>query len=308
MRHLAIVLVLASAALLPTSRAFAQNKERAAQVLEMFESGKKAYNLGDFDQAIVLWKKGYELKDDPIFLYNIAQAYRQKGDSQKAIFYYKGFLREDPQSDKRASVEARILELQRLLDAQQNATDAPPKGVGHPRVDDPKKTDPKRDPKGDPKLDPKVATLDKKPPPKDKPIDSPEKIPPDEPRDDLTRSGGGGGLKTAGIITGGVGAGLVILGIVFSLNASSTARELEDHVRSGMPWSQELTDKESSGRTQGTMAVLSIGIGAAAIIAGGTLFYLGLRKDAKAVEQQAKLQIIPVVGPVTTGVLVRLAF
>src|SRR5262249_10894361 len=74
------------------------DKERSTAARRAFEDGKKAYNIGDFDRAIELWKQAYEYRDDPIFLYNIAQAYRQKGDAQKAIFFYRAYTRESPRA------------------------------------------------------------------------------------------------------------------------------------------------------------------------------------------------------------------
>src|SRR5262245_43807537 len=70
------------------------SKENTEKARELFEQGKTSYNLGDFDKAIEQWKAGYELKADPIFLFNVAQAYRQKGDLPKAVFFYKTYLRE----------------------------------------------------------------------------------------------------------------------------------------------------------------------------------------------------------------------
>src|SRR4051794_40354315 len=66
----------------------------STQAKEKYEAGKRAYRLGDFDEAIVQWKAGYNIKDDPVFLFNIAQAYREKSDFTKAIFFYESYLKE----------------------------------------------------------------------------------------------------------------------------------------------------------------------------------------------------------------------
>src|SRR5687767_8310951 len=87
-------------------------RDRSAQANARYAEGKLAYDAGDFDRAIELWRKGYELKDDPVFLYNIAQAYRQKGDYPRAIFYYKAYVREEPRARTRTEVEARVGELE----------------------------------------------------------------------------------------------------------------------------------------------------------------------------------------------------
>ena len=57
--------------------AHAEDAEKARQ---LFTQGSKYYDVGQFDKAIEAWQAGYDQKPDPSFLYNIAQAYRQKED------------------------------------------------------------------------------------------------------------------------------------------------------------------------------------------------------------------------------------
>src|SRR4051812_36799474 len=92
------------------AQAQAQDAEKARQ---LFQQGSKYYDLGQFDKAIEAWQQGYDQKPDPGFLYNIAQAYRQKQDAPKAIFFYKGYLRNSPKAHNRAEVEQKIAALQK---------------------------------------------------------------------------------------------------------------------------------------------------------------------------------------------------
>jgi hypothetical protein len=57
-----------------------------------FDAGERAYNLGDFNKAVELFKKAYEEWPEPAFLFNVAQTYRQSGDCKQALFFYKRFL------------------------------------------------------------------------------------------------------------------------------------------------------------------------------------------------------------------------
>src|SRR5689334_23312553 len=82
--QIAIIAVFATLAIGATP-ARAQDAEKARQ---LFQQGSKYYDLGQFDKAIEAWQQGYDQKPDPGFLYNIAQAYRQKQDATKAIFFY----------------------------------------------------------------------------------------------------------------------------------------------------------------------------------------------------------------------------
>jgi Tetratricopeptide repeat len=96
---------------------------------ELFQQGTTYFDVGQFDKAIESWQEGYKAKPDPGFLYNIAQAYRLSGDAQKAIFFYKGFLRYSPKAPNRADVEQKIATLQKQLgDPDKGKTTPPPPG------------------------------------------------------------------------------------------------------------------------------------------------------------------------------------
>jgi tetratricopeptide (TPR) repeat protein len=101
-------------AMIGAAPARAQDAEKARQ---LFQQGSKYYDVGQFDKAIEAWQQGYDQKSDPSFLYNIAQAYRQKQDAAKAIFFYKGYLRNSPKAHNRAEVDQKIAVLQKQLDA-----------------------------------------------------------------------------------------------------------------------------------------------------------------------------------------------
>ena len=103
----------------------AEDAERARQ---FFQQGSKLYDVGQFDKAIEAWQHGYEEKPDPSFLFNIAQAFRQKEDPAKALFFYKSYLRNAPKAQNRTDVEQRIAALQKQLDSGGKAT--APAGVG----------------------------------------------------------------------------------------------------------------------------------------------------------------------------------
>src|SRR6266700_4267973 len=132
MRILAVVLVLGFSVFgvwAPIgSVAHADDAQRAK---ELFEEGTRYFDLGQFDKAIDAWQAGYREKSDPRFLYNIAQAYRLAGDTNKAIFFYKGYLRNAPKASNRPEVEQKIQALQKQAAEEPNktgghATSAPP--------------------------------------------------------------------------------------------------------------------------------------------------------------------------------------
>jgi hypothetical protein len=105
-------------ALVPAVARADQSTERAKA---LFQEGTTLFNVGEFDKAIEAWQQGYKEKPDPGFLYNIGQAYRLKGDSQKAIFFYRGYLRNSPKAANKADVEAKITQLQKAQEAKTGA-------------------------------------------------------------------------------------------------------------------------------------------------------------------------------------------
>ena len=87
-----------------------------------YSAGESAYNLGQFDKAIELFKQAYEQWPEPAFLFNVAQAYRQTGDCKQALFFYKRFLslkendtKRPMKSELKTEVEGRVAELEECV-------------------------------------------------------------------------------------------------------------------------------------------------------------------------------------------------
>ncbi len=110
---------------------------------EWFNVGDNHYNLGNFEKAIEAFRKAFELeKDDalkPIYLYNIAQAYRQSGDCENAVFFYKRFLSLKASDAKKPlsqstkdDIQKRIAEQEKLCTEKNNTRDKPPEGTMRP--------------------------------------------------------------------------------------------------------------------------------------------------------------------------------
>ena len=95
---------------------------------EHYRKGIKAYDLGDFEKAIREFQEAYELREDPAYLYNLAQSYRRNGNLPKAISLYQSYLRKSPEAENKDEVEKRIVELQKAI--------APPDKVQPPAGDD----------------------------------------------------------------------------------------------------------------------------------------------------------------------------
>jgi len=98
-----------------------------------YQKGMKAYTLGHFPEAIEEFEKAYELRSEPIFLYNIAQSHRQNNSPQRAIFFYRRYLEADPEAKNRPEIEKRIKEMEAQLNAKpENAAAQAPTPVAPP--------------------------------------------------------------------------------------------------------------------------------------------------------------------------------
>jgi len=104
-------------------------KERARQ---HFQKGQTEYDLGNFEGAVAEWEKAYRLFSSPALLFNLGQAHRQLGNTERALFFYRGYLRNDPEALNRAEVERWIAELEAAQEPE--PASAPPPEPAEPAV------------------------------------------------------------------------------------------------------------------------------------------------------------------------------
>src|SRR5262245_20805216 len=112
-------LALAAAFALGSSAAAHAGEEETAAARALYEKGLKHYNLAEYPEAIALFREAYHSSDAPEFLFNIAQAYRLRGDHcTQALQFYRSYLRVAPESSKRKSVEAAMIDMERCAAAE----------------------------------------------------------------------------------------------------------------------------------------------------------------------------------------------
>jgi tetratricopeptide (TPR) repeat protein len=66
------------------------------------------YNLGQYLEAARDYEAAYLETLDANLLFNVAQAYRLAGETDKAITAYRSYLRSNPPSDQRALAESKL--------------------------------------------------------------------------------------------------------------------------------------------------------------------------------------------------------
>jgi tetratricopeptide (TPR) repeat protein len=76
------------------------------EALRHLERGDAHFRIQEFQQAIDEYRDGARLEAAPRFLYNIAQAYRQLGDYEKALWYFDQWIKTGkPPEEMRKAVE-----------------------------------------------------------------------------------------------------------------------------------------------------------------------------------------------------------
>jgi hypothetical protein len=276
------------------------------QARQHYEIGTQQYDLGHWDDAIREFEKAYELRPDPSFLYNLAQAYRRKGDYRRALDLYKNYLVKVPKTPQRAEIEERINSLQKQID--EAVTAKPAASALEPTVS--------AAPPGSPAIAP-IQTEESatSPPPVSpapeaatatSPISPPAQRPGQAPAAAAatksapagvvakrTETGSPGrGLRIAGIICGSVGVASIVLGALSGLQAQSLSHKVST--------ADQFNPKDDSA---GVAAQKAEGFfyvaGALVTVVGAGLYFYGVRAWR---ESRSRVSLNPVVGPGTAGV------
>jgi tetratricopeptide (TPR) repeat protein len=215
------------------------------QARKAYEDGIVQYNLAAYDQAIDLFKRAYLLSKKAALLFNIAQAYRLKKDCENANHFYKSFIREQP---KTAETEVNIRDAEELLGEMQRCLEAQGRPTATPEAP----------------RDPQLGASKGAEVPRD------EVVPP------------GRTLKLTGLAVGAAGAVVGSVGVYFLLQSILIAGDRDDECfdSDGCPLDR-LESFDDRGRRANALAY-GLGLpGAAAILAGGYLYYLGYKKDSE---------------------------
>ena len=115
----------ALSALAPAATPTSASTGNDAEIDEHLAQGHRLYQLGRYQEAIAEYRRAYELRADPPFLFQIAESYRQLGATEQALFYYDRYLAGAADGPDRDAAEERVSEIERLR-ARPAVTAAPP--------------------------------------------------------------------------------------------------------------------------------------------------------------------------------------
>jgi len=104
---MAAVLVAVSLAPAPR-RALASGVSAERETEQHAALGRRHAEHGRYHDAISEYRKAYELKADPEFLFAIAGCYRRLGNSERALFFYQRYVTTGPAGPNRALAEQEV--------------------------------------------------------------------------------------------------------------------------------------------------------------------------------------------------------
>ncbi|MBI4509483.1 MAG: hypothetical protein HY698_07585 [Deltaproteobacteria bacterium] len=250
---LAVVAVLACSSLVAWGAPDAKKRQEEARAL--YQEGDKFFKLAEYDKAIQAFKKSFLLSNAPLLLFNIAQAYRLKGDCAQAIRFYQNYLNEDPNPTNKKDVEVAMGQCAAPTAKGPDtdaAANAPVESVGQ-RAQETIDIGSREGPEIG------AAPVVQEPKPAAEVRDLP-----------------GRSLRLAGLIVAGAGMAMAGTGIYLGLDAHATESSVEEHEG---PWDPVDEERERSAKKKSFVASLLTAGGIAAIAGGGALYYLGIRRQ-----------------------------
>jgi tetratricopeptide (TPR) repeat protein len=273
----ALLAVAVPIASLPVTRAHAQpakpvDKKKAAK--EYVDAGQAAQTAGDYETAIEMYSKAYELVPHPVLLFNMAQAHRLAGRATEAVDLYRRYLAEEPKGSKAKTAREFITALEQRMRAEETrkaqeaaAAEEARKAEEARRAEEARKAQEAEDAR----KAQEAADAARKPPGDETELG----VGPAPPG----REGGGspgGGLRLGGMVAGGLGVVSLSAGIYFGMQAKSIADELSEP---GAPFTEA---RDEEGKSASSKMVILTAAGGALVVGGAVMFFMGRSKGKQA--------------------------
>lgn len=112
-RPVLALLALLCVVVFSAGEARADRAERKAR--KIFSKATRHYDLGEYEQALRMYKQAYRVKALPAFLFNIAQCHRKLDQPEEAIKLYQSYLTQVPDSKNRKLVVGLIQGQRKIL-------------------------------------------------------------------------------------------------------------------------------------------------------------------------------------------------
>jgi hypothetical protein len=230
-------------------------------------SARLACLSGDYAKGVAILAELFIDTKDPNFLYNQGRCFEQNLRYVEAIGRFQEYLRASKKlsKDEQADAEKHIADCKGLLAAESQPVVAAPVAAPPPAV-------------------PTVVEA--------------APLPMVQQSGPQPASDSGAGLRTAGIITAAFGGAAVVTGVILNLKVNSMASDMQK--------TNGYTDsKDSDRKTYVSLGWAGYGVGAACVVTGAVLYYLGARSGAPGA---ASVAFVPALAPGQAGAFVKGAF
>jgi tetratricopeptide (TPR) repeat protein len=100
-----------------------------AEAKKYFEAGQTNYKLGRFEEALVDYQRAYELIPYADLLFNMGQCERNLKRYDRALFFFKGYVKDTPREEDKQRVRLLITQLEEekaRAETARTASTAPP--------------------------------------------------------------------------------------------------------------------------------------------------------------------------------------
>jgi hypothetical protein len=280
---LAVVLAMVAVPLTAHAGAHAgtkENKERAA---------KTACLAGDYAKGVALLAELYVSTNDVTYLFNQGRCFEQNGKYEEAIVRFREYQqkRADAGAPPDSTAETHIEKCQALLDKQKPSQGTAVVLAATPTVS---------------AVVPEKAAVAEQVAPKPVVEAKPEVA--SEPKVEIAETTApaapGGALRIVGITAAAVGVVGIATGVVLNLKANSLTKDLE--AANGSSTMLYSRSKESSRSSYQTLGWVAYGAGAAFLVGGAVLYWLGHS------EEQTQVAFVPALGAGEIGAALQGAF
>jgi tetratricopeptide (TPR) repeat protein len=302
--QLAIVFCLAVAVIGSGGQSFAQGNEAAAA-----EKARVDFRAGRYQDALDVFAKLYTAHPRDLgYLWGVARCHSALEHPREALNYFKKYVQSPGvTADKRAEAQGYIAELEQQLkakdakearearEAREREAQTPPPPVPLPVA--PQNSAP-----------PPPEPVPYPPPPQEVQDTAPPPPVPLEPQQYQAPERSGGALRVTGWIIGGLGAATLAVAGVFGYQAYQAQEEVESKAKAGGVYDAALEKTDERGRNAETKALVIGGVGAAVLVAGGLLYYLGNHSGDEGRQASAPVTVAPVVSAHDLGAVMRMAF
>jgi hypothetical protein len=126
-------------------------------------------------------------------------------------------------------------------------------------------------------------------------------------RDETRDYSKGRGLRYAGIGCGILGGAALASGIVFSLLTSKTGQDVENQTKNDVVQASAVSGKLSDGKLYEALQWVGYGVGAASVMTGVVLYYVGLKR-AEVQSPGTTAMLFPIMTAGGGGAAVHLSF